>query len=125
MKVSVIIERTGTGYSAFAEKYPVYTVGSDLPELKANVLEAMNLYLEDSGKRITEDDLQLRLDLKQFFDFYKVINISALSERIGMNQSLLSQYINGVKRPSPAQTHRILEGVQKVGRELAGIRFIL
>ena len=43
MKIEVIVERTKTGYSAYAEKYPVYTVGKSLQELKSNILEAVNL----------------------------------------------------------------------------------
>jgi len=125
MKINMIVERTKTGYSAYAEKYPVYTVGSSLEELKGNVLESLNLYFEKQEKTITEKDLQINLDLPQFFDFYKVINAKALSERIGMNQSLLAQYIKGNKKPSPTQTQRILKGVQQIGSELAAIRFLL
>ena len=125
MKITMIVERTKTGYSAYAEKYPVYTVGKSLDELKSNILEAVNLLLAESGKSITEEDLKIVLDLPQFFEFYKVINAKALSERIGMNQSLLAQYIKGVKKPSSNQTNRILKGVQQVGKELAGIQFVL
>ncbi len=125
MKIEMIVERTKTGYSAYAEKYPVYTAGSSLEELKANILEALNLYLEKQGKAITEKDLKITLDLPQFFEFYKVINAKALSERIGINQSLLAQYIKGIKKPSSTQTQRILKGVQQVGKELAAIQFIV
>ena len=124
MKITIIVEKTKTGYSAYAEKYPVYTVGKSLEELKSNILEAVNLSLEKSGKSVTENDLKIVLDLPQFFEFYKVINAKALSERIGMNQSLLAQYIKGIKKPSPTQTNRILKGVQQVGRELAGVQFL-
>jgi transcriptional regulator with XRE-family HTH domain len=65
------------------------------------------------------------MDMGSFFKFYKIINAKALSERIGMNQSLLAQYIRGIKNPSPYQTNRILKGVQQVGRELAEISFLL
>jgi hypothetical protein len=41
-----------------------------------------------------------------------------------MNQSLLAQYINGIKKPSPGQTQRIFKGVQQIGKELAEIRFL-
>jgi predicted RNase H-like HicB family nuclease len=125
MKIEMIVERTKTGYSAYAEKYPVYSVGKSLEELKANMLDALNLYFEKQGKIITEKDLKITLDLPQFFEFYKVINVKALSERIGMNQSLLAQYIGGAKKPSPDQTQRILNGVQKIGRELAEVQFLL
>ena len=88
-------------------------------------LEALNLHLDRKGKTVTEEDLRIMLDLQQFFEFYKVINAKALSDRIGMNQSLLAQYIKGIKKPSPKQANRILKGVQQVGRELASVRFIL
>jgi predicted RNase H-like HicB family nuclease len=125
MKIDMIVEKTKTGYSAYAEKYPVYTVGNSLEELKTNMLEALNLFFEAKGKTITEKDLKITLDMPQFFEFYKVINAKALSERIGMNQSLLAQYIKGNKKPSVLQTKRILNGVQQIGNELAAIRFLL
>jgi hypothetical protein len=125
MKIEMIIEKTKTGYSAYAKKYPVYTVGSSLDELKSNMVEALNLHLMKKGNTLTEKDLKITLDLPQFFAFYKVINAKALSERIGINQSLLAQYIKGNKKPSPTQTRRILKGVQQVGKELAAIQFIL
>jgi predicted RNase H-like HicB family nuclease len=125
-KIEIIVEKTNTGYSAYAEKIPVYTVGNTLEELKANILEALNLYFEDNrGPVVTESAIKISLDLPQFFEFYKVINAKALSERIGMNQSLLAQYIKGNKKPSSAQTLRILKGVQQVGKELSAIQFLL
>lgn len=35
--------------------------------------------------------------------FSRVISANATSERIGINQSLLAQYISGNKKPSPTQ----------------------
>ena len=124
-KVNVTIEKTNSGYSAGADKYPVYTAGDSFEEIKSNIFEALNLYFEYNDEPlIDEHQIRLTLDLASFFEFYKVINAKALSERIGMNQSLLAQYINGIKKPSAVQTKRILKGVQQVGRELAEIRFI-
>lgn len=125
MKIEMIVERTKTGYSAYAVKYPIFTIGTSLEELKMNMLEALNIYFEKQGKNLTENELKITLDLPQFFEFYKVINAKALSERIGINQSLLAQYIKGNKKPSANQTARILKGVQQVGKELAAIQFIL
>jgi predicted RNase H-like HicB family nuclease len=125
MKIEMIVEKTKTGYSAYAEKYPVYTVGNSLEELKGNMLESLNLHFEAQNRTVIESDLKITLDLPQFFEFYKVINAKALSERIGINQSLLAQYIKGIKTPSPTQTQRILKGVQQVGKELAAIQFLL
>lgn len=63
MKVEMIVEKTTTGYSAYAENCPVYTVGTTLKELKVNMLEAINLYFEEQGKIVTETDLKITLDL--------------------------------------------------------------
>lgn len=125
MKIEMFVEKTKTGYSAYAQKFPVYTVGKTLEQLKGQMLDALNLYFKKEGKTITENDLKIVLDLPQFFEFYKVINAKALSERIGMNQSLLAQYIKGHKKPSTTQSQRILKGVQQIGTELAAIRFLL
>ena len=124
-KIEMIVEHTNTGYSVYAQNYPVATTGKDLIELKSNMVEALNLYFEENGPPVTENDIKVTLDLAQFFKFYKVINAKAFSERIGMNQSLLAQYISGKKKPSSLQTQRILKGVQQIGRELAEIRFLL
>jgi len=124
-KITLLVEKTETGYSAYAEDFPVYSVGNNLDELKNNILEALSLYFDETKSQITADDLKIVLDLPQFFEFYKVINAKALSERIGMNQSLLAQYIKGNKKPSTAQTQRILKGVQQIGRELSEIGFLL
>lgn len=124
-KIEMIAEKTDTGYCAYAKKYAVYTTGNDFQELKNNMVEALNLYFEDEGKTIGEDDIKVSLDLPQFFEFYKIINAKALSERIGMNQSLLAQYIKGIKKPSATQTRRILKGIQQVGKELSEMQFLL
>ena len=124
MKVEMIVERTKTGYSAYAKKYPVYTAGKNLSELKSRITEALNIYFHRERKKLTEKDIQVILDLPQFFEFYKVINASALSERIGMNQSLLAQYIHGYKKPSSAQVTRILNGVREIGKELASVSIV-
>jgi predicted RNase H-like HicB family nuclease len=124
-KIAVTVERTGDGYSAYANDYGVATVGETFPELRANILEAINLYLEEVGRKpISEENLQISLDLQQFFTFFKVINASALASRVGMPQSLLAQYVSGKKKPSPKQVSRILDGVREVGRELASLELV-
>ena len=122
-KIEMIVEKTKTGYSAYADIYPVYTTGRDIKELRDNILEDLNLHFEEDGRTISEKDFKIVLDMSQFFEFYKEINAKAFSSRIGMNQSLLAQYIKGIKKPSKKQTERILNGVRELGRELAEISF--
>ena len=126
-KLPVTVMKEETGYSATIEIDDNFigTEAESFEELKENLTEAVNLAFEDDGIEFTHNDLQFEFDLESFFSFYKVINAKALSERIGMNQSLLAQYIKGIKKPSPAQTKRILQEVQQIGRELTEVRFLL
>jgi hypothetical protein len=101
------------------------TEGNTFEELKTNILEAVNLAFEDIGFVYNIEEIKFSYDLESFFDFYKVINAKALSERIGMNQSLLAQYIKGNKKPSVIQTRRILQGVHQIGKELSEVNFLL
>lgn len=126
-KINITVVKEDTGYSAntLMENNFIATEGNTFEELKANILEAVNLAFEGKGFIYNINEIKFSYDLESFFDFYKVINAKALSERIGMNQSLLAQYIKGNKKPSVSQTKRILQGVQQIGRELSEVSFLL
>ena len=125
IEIKVIKEKTGYSATALVDDNFIATEAETYDNLKTNVLEAVNLAFEDTDFTYNIKEIQFEYDLASFFDFYKVINAKALSERIGMNQSLLAQYISGIKKPSVPQTKRILYGVQQIGRELADVRFLL
>ncbi len=119
--IIVIVEKTNTGFSAYSEKYTVYTTGNTFTELQANMVSALNFYFEEEHITIQPSQIKFHIDLKQFFQYYKVLNARYLADRIGMNASLLSQYVQGKKKPSEKQTHKILMGIQEVGRELSEV----
>jgi hypothetical protein len=124
-KIKVTIMKEETGYSAYATvgtKF-ISTQGETLRELKSNMLDATKLSFKGEGKILFE--FGFTYDLESFFSLYNVINAKALSERIGMNQSLLAQYIKGIKKPSAQQTKKILMGVKEVGKELAKVEFVM
>ena len=123
--IRLTVEKTTTGFSAYCEAYPVYTTGKSFTELQSNAVEAINLFLSDQALQITKKDVVFEIDLKQFFQFYRVINAKFLAQRIGMNETLLSQYVKGRKKPSITQTSRILSGIQEIGQELSSIKNFL
>jgi len=125
--VTIRVLKEDRGYSAttIVGNDFIATESDGFEELKSSIIEALNLALVFKGQVFEIDDLQFEYDLESFFAFYKVINAKALSERIGMNQSLLAQYIKGIKKPSPTQTKRILRGVQQIGKELTEARFLI
>ncbi len=121
-KIVVIIEKSDTGFSAYAADFPVYTTAATINKLLDNVQEAFSLYLENEKFNVSQ--ITFEIDLKQFFQYYKVINSRALAEKIGMNPTLLSQYIRGHKKPSEKQSRRILYGINRIGQELAEMSLI-
>lgn len=116
------VEKTADGYSAYTELPGAgiaTTVGATIAELKVNALEAYNALLFELNKpAVTNASIILTFDLAQFFEYYNIINVKALAERIHMNRALLSHYANGHKKASPKQAERILKGVKEVAKEL-------
>jgi transcriptional regulator with XRE-family HTH domain len=123
-KIKMLVEKTDTGFSAFSEEYPIYTTGRTIAELMNNALEAASLNFEEDKIEITQDKIKFEIDFKQFFQYYKVLNAKHLADRIGMNPTLLSQYVQGHKKPSEAQTEKILHGIHQIGQELSDINLI-
>ncbi len=122
-KIKIIVEKTETGFSAFSEEYPIFTTGRTVPELINNAHESAQLYFEEKYE-IMHENLKFEIDFAQFFQYYKVLNSKFLAEKIGMNPTLLSQYVQGHKKPSENQTEKILSGIQQIGQELSEINLI-
>ncbi|MBU0473248.1 MAG: helix-turn-helix transcriptional regulator [Bacteroidetes bacterium] len=123
-KIKVTVEKTDTGFSGFCDNYPIFTTGRTIPELIDNAFEAANIYFEDVKIKLTHDNLKFEIDFKQFFQYYKVLNSKFLADKIGMNPTLLSQYVQGHKKPSDRQTEKILYGIHQIGQELSEINLI-
>lgn len=98
-KIKLKIIKEEQGYTAVGQwkNRSLITCGDNWQQLQNMIVEMLNFVFEDLGYNYTIDEIQLEYDLESFFEFYKVINAKALSERIGMNQSLLAQYIKGIK----------------------------
>ena len=123
-KIIITVEKTKTGFSAFAEDFPIFTTGQSIPELINNAYEATELHFEQEKVKIEPKNIKFEIDFKQFFKYYKVINAKFLGEKIGMNPTLLSQYVSRIKKPSSKQTKKILSGIHQIGQELTGINLL-
>jgi len=125
-KVNFTIIKEDIGYSASAKigNFYIATEGENYNDLKNNILEALNLTFEGK-KKYTFNEISYTLDIPSLFEFYKVINAKALSQRISINQSLLAQYISGKKKPSVKQRERIIKGVHDLGKELSEVNLLL
>ena len=123
-EIRMVVERTDTGFSAYSEQYPIFTTGKSITQLVNHAYEAVDLFYEDKEEKVSSENVKFEIDFKQFFLYYKVLNSKFLAEKIGMNPTLLSQYVQGHKKPSAKQTEKILAGIHQIGRELSEIHLI-
>jgi len=122
--IVMTLEKTETGFSAYSKKFPIFTTGNTILELIENAYEASLFYYDDQLITVTRKDLKFDIDFQQFFQNYRVLNAKFLAEKIGLNPSLLSQYVQGQKKPSEKQTKKIIEGIHQIGIELSQINLI-
>ena len=114
---------TSTGCSAYSEEHGIYTTGESVAVLMNNVKEAAQLKYENEFI-INANNLKYEVDFKEFFKYNRVINAKYLAEKVGINPSLISQYVSGKKKPSSKQTEKILYGINQIGRELLNLNLL-
>lgn len=132
-KLKVIVEKTNTGYSAYLPEVPgIASVGDTFNELRENMKEAIDLFLDVSkeyGDKIPvvlkgEYSLEFKFDIGAFMDWMsKVMSQRGLAEVASINESLLSQYAHGVKKPGPKQLKRIETALHRFADDLHSISF--
>ena len=59
--------------------------------------------------------------IAEVFHRFPQLNVSEMARTIGINKSLLSRYIYGIKTPSLERKKQILDAIRALGREMAGI----
>lgn len=72
---------------------------------------------EDISFESFEYDDAVPSKLQEFFLTHKEINVAEFAKRIGINATLLRNYINGFKKPSAAREQEIIEAIHKLGAE--------
>ena len=56
--------------------------------------------------------------IQRFFLTHKEINVAELARSMGMNPTLLRNYINGFKKPSKEREQEIMDHIHKLGEEM-------
>ena len=57
--------------------------------------------------------------ISRIFLTHPELNASAVARRLGIQQSLLAQYIRGLKKPSAEREQKIIETIREIGCELS------
>ncbi len=131
-KAIVILEKTNDeGYSAYLPDLPgCISTGDSLSGIKESIQDAVQFHIEGLKEEHLEvpdmfqDEYELsyKMDIASLFDWFSgVLTKSGLSRITGMNQSLISQYAMGIKKPSSKQTRKIESALHRLGQELLEI----
>ena len=123
-----ILTDQGNEYSRPLEAFPLL--------LEATPQQRARFEIGIDGDDIRWDEIDEDIHISSFFetaepdtnnpiaDVFKrfpQLNVSEVARTIGINKSLLSRYIYGIKKPSPQRTEQILGAIRQLGREMATI----
>lgn len=125
--VNIIVEASATGFGVYSDDLPGVTgYGKTVAEAKEDMKESIAELLEGPSPdpALNEGNLEFtyQYDLQSVFQHFDMLNLSSLSERIGVNASLLRQYKNGIVPASEKQKRRIEKGLHDLGRDLLSVR---
>ena len=69
------------------------------------------------GKEFPDVEFDIRFDVGSFFDYYP-IDVTAFAKYIGMNPSVLRQYVTALRVPKQEAIDRIRAGIKKLSEDL-------
>lgn len=93
--------------------------GSTVDDAVKDLLVVRKEFIE-MGHDIPELEMDFKYDLWAFFDKYPM-NITMVAKQIGINPSLMRQYVSGVRKPSQKRIEQIQHGVNEIGRSLSTV----
>ena len=67
--------------------------------------------------------MAFKYDIWAFFDKFP-LNASLVAKQIGINPSLMRQYISGSKKPSEKRIEEIQKGIRDLGKTLSDISLV-
>ena len=130
--LKVIVSKAGMGVSAHLPEVDGYVIARDSIEKLRRDLQAgitfhiEGLYNEERSEWMNEpyDFEYVFQDIPALLEGYDgLINQTSLARISGINESLMRQYVAGIKKPSRKVTERIESGLKKYAEELRNISF--
>lgn len=128
MKVTVIVEKQPgvKNCSCFIEepigKCLLIGYGPTADAAVKDLLRTRQEYI-DMGQDIPELEMTFKYDIWAFFDKFP-ISITPLAKRIGINPSLMRQYVSGNRKPSQKRLTEIEVAIHDFAHELASVSLV-
>ncbi len=126
MKIKFEISLFARKLLAENKQYGISETAETMQQLRSEILYRVNLYFGDKGynTKYKPKHIVFKIPITQLFNFYPELNQKALAKRLDMNETLLSQYVNGKKKVSPKTAKKIMAEVNQLGRELMNTKFL-
>lgn len=132
MKVNIEKQSDGQYIAYNTSGYYVTLIGTGVTASEAktdfeNSIAEVTQSYKDRGNFIPPELREAHeyyFDIASLFDYYSMLNVSALGRYLGINESLMRQYRKGDAPISDKQLERIEAGINRLGLELAGLRLI-
>ncbi len=70
------------------------------------------------GEEFPDVEFDFRFDIGAFFDYYP-LDVTAVAKYIGVNASVLRQYVTALREPKQAQIDKIRQGVARLAGDLS------
>lgn len=119
----------GKVYSRPLEAFPVlleateeqrknFTIGRFGDDIRwASIDEDIHIssFLEDNAEPNRDNEIA------RIFAMFPQLNVSEIARSIGINKSLLSKYIYGIKKPSETRKQEIISALHNLGQALMAI----
>jgi hypothetical protein len=131
-RLKVIVSKAGNGVSAHLPELDGFVIARDsVDKLKKDLSAGVAFHIEGLYEEEHEpwmnDPFSFEFvfqDIPTMIDGYGgLINQSSLARISGINESLMRQYVAGIKKPSRKVNARIEAGLKKYADELKGISF--
>ena len=132
--VKAFIERGNDGmFSVYVDlndnslNYGIHGAGNTAQEAVVDFESAyqeMKKFHSEIGKKFVEANFSFQYDMASFLQYYSnKLTLAGLQEITGINQGLLSHYVNGRKKPRKETIEKLEASLHNFGKELSQVRF--
>lgn len=95
-----------------------------MEDIKVAAQELREMAAESGDDFPEEIEFEFRLDVGSFFDYYP-LDVTATAKYIGVNPSILRQYVAAIREPQQKQINKINAGLERLARDLgSGLKMI-
>lgn len=74
--------------------------------------------LKEDGIEVPELEVEYRFDVGSLFSYYDFVNIAGVAREIGVNPSVIRQYVIGVRKPSEERKLQIVAGLKSLADKM-------